>query len=221
MAVPVGLSIALAVTSLAVAAYATFRLAAAWPWGRSLRDGTSLSHMLMGTAMAGMVVPALNVLPAPAWEGVFGAEAVWFASGTARYVRGHVLSGKDRDKLHRCSHCAAHTVMAFSMLYMYLGRGLPMGHSSMAMLGGLGSAAARGAGETTWLSLLFVGALLVSATFEVDSVHNLARRPQARLALANYPATVTTYGRWLAPRLDAVSHVAMCVVMAYMLVITW
>jgi hypothetical protein len=46
-----------------------------------------LSHVLMGTAMAGMAVSCLNILPAVACEGVFGVEALWFASAMARSAR--------------------------------------------------------------------------------------------------------------------------------------
>ena len=166
-----GLSVMLVAVALAVAAYAAMRLVTAWPSGRRLHYDINISHVLMGTAMAGMVVPSLDVLSARAWEGVFGAEAMWFAWATARFVYAHGLSGKDDDQVHRAPHYATHTVMAFSMLYMYLqGGGLPTGQAGMAVAGHLG-----GAADTTWLSLLFVVFLLVSATCEIDSVHQFAR----------------------------------------------
>ena len=253
MAAPVGLSATLAALALAVATYAALRLAMAWPWGRRLHYDINLSHVLMGTAMAGMAVPSVDVLPARAWEGVFGAEAVWFVWATARFVHSHGLSGKDDDWAHRSPHYATHMVMAFSMLFMYLAGGAtPTGHAAVTMPpSGPGTAGPGGAGSATWLALLFVVALLVSATCEIDSVNHFARlgafsttdddvvrttslvlsatggpaatgRPAAHVARGTGDGGATiTAGRWLAPRLEAASHVAMCVLMAYMLVIMW
>jgi hypothetical protein len=249
MAVPVGLSAGIAAAALAVAVYAAFRLVTAWPWGRRLHYDINISHVFMGTAMAAMVVPTLGVLPAPAWEAIFGAEALWFVWATARFILAYSFVGKDDDKVHSAPHYATHAVMALSMLYVFIEGGAPASvHTSMAMATRPG-----GAGDTTLLSLFFVVFLLVSATCELDAMHQFARlgalstteRPAmttARVAAAGglsseggegpvlgavhlgapAPAAGTaTAGRWLAPRLEAASHVAMCLVMAYMLVIMW
>ena len=206
MALPHGLSATLAAVALAVAAYAAIRLAAAQTWRRRLYLDINLSHVLMGNAMAGMFLPSLNVLPARAWEGVFAAEAAWLALAAARFVRGDGMPRKDHDKAHRASHYATHAVMALSMLYVFLDRGaLPTGHASMAMPATLAATGSR-LGGATWVSLLFVVVLLVSATCEIDSAHRSARSG----------ALSTATGRF-----DAASHVAMCIAMAYMLVVMW
>jgi hypothetical protein len=206
-----------AAVALAVSAYSAFRLARAWPGRGRLRFDVNFSHVLMGIAMAGMAVPSLKVLPTVAWEGVFGAEALWFASAMAR-----------------SSHCATHTVMAVCMLYMYLGA-VPVasGHGGMPMRGALGGAQ-LGAGGASWLSAAFVLVLAVSAACEVGYVVRFARSgalsSAAGPALSTAgPALSTTNGTAgasparaaprLAPGLEAAPHVAMCLVMAFMLVV--
>jgi len=86
MTVPTWLSDSLTGTALAVAAYAVTRLIAAWSWNRRPHYDVDITHVLMGTAMAGMLSPALNVRPVGAWETVFGVVAAWFSWTTARCV---------------------------------------------------------------------------------------------------------------------------------------
>jgi hypothetical protein len=118
--------------------------------------------------------------------------------------------------------------MAGSMLYMYLGRGpVASGHGGMSMPGTVG-VAALGTGEAAWLSVVFVLVLAVSAGCEVDCVVRFAR--SGALSTTAGSALTTTSGaagaspapaapRRLAPGLEAASHVAICLVMAYMLVV--
>ncbi len=246
---PIDLSAAVAVVALGVAAYAALRLATAWPGRQRLQFDINFSHVLMGTAMAGMAVSSLNLLPTVVWEGVFGAEAVWFASAMSRSGRPYDRPGKDDDRAHRSCHCATHTVMAVSMLYMYLARGaITGGHGGMPMPAAT-SGAALAAGDAAWLSLMFVVVLVVSAGCEVGSVLRFARlaalstttgptvatahldggttgppngaeRPAALVVLSPADARRPSAARrWLTPRLEAASHVAMCLVMVYMLVL--
>ncbi|MGO9661026.1 MAG: hypothetical protein ACLP7F_22065, partial [Acidimicrobiales bacterium] len=144
---------------------------------------------------------------------------------------------------------ATHTVMAVSMLYMYLARGaITGGHGGMPMPAAT-SGAALAAGDAAWLSLMFVVVLVVSAGCEVGSVLRFARlaalstttgptvatahldggttgppngaeRPAALVVLSPADARRPSAARrWLTPRLEAASHVAMCLVMVYMLVL--
>ena len=184
--------------------------------------------------MAGMALSRLNVLPTLAWEAVFGAEAVWFASAMAR--SGRVGDGcprdgdRDRDRADRSCHCATHTVMAVCMLYMYLGRGVGApGRGGMAMAGDAGPAALP-AGHGAWLPLVFVAVLVVSAACEMRPVLPLPRAaglrptslPAPPPAQAAPPTALSALAaaapRRLTYRWDAAAHVAMCLVMGYMLV---
>ncbi len=174
-------------------------------------------NVLMGAAMAGMALSRLNVLPTVAWEAIFGAEALWFALAMARSGRVHDPCSSDGNRARRACHCATHTVMAVCMLYMYLGRGPGgPGHEGMPMAGG-GAPAALGAGGDAWLSLLFVAVLVVSAACEMSPALPLARA--AALSTAGLRVQGATAPRRHALHLEAASHVAMSLVMGYMLVV--
>ncbi len=74
----------LAAVMIMIAACCAVRLAA---WRRRHRitevDADGI-HLLMGVAMAGMLVPRLSALPGTAWEAVFAVAAAWFAWQAAR-----------------------------------------------------------------------------------------------------------------------------------------
>jgi hypothetical protein len=69
----------LAAAMILTAGYSASRLAIS----RALRAATEADtdglHALMGTAMAGMFLPQLRLLPSSAWAVVLGMAAVWFA----------------------------------------------------------------------------------------------------------------------------------------------
>ena len=60
------------------AAYSASRLAVSRLRGRATEFDADALHAVMGAAMAGMLVPRLNVLPDSAWVAVFGIGAAWF-----------------------------------------------------------------------------------------------------------------------------------------------
>ncbi len=99
---------------LTVATYCIGRLLAARRWHRPTELDTDGAHIVMGVAMAGMLVPGLRTLPTGAWEGVFAAGAAWFGGQTLRARRGAPLSS------WRCLHAAPHLVECAAMLYMFL-----------------------------------------------------------------------------------------------------
>jgi hypothetical protein len=68
----------MAAAMLVTAAYCATRLVAARLWRRSTERASDVIHLLMGVAMAGMLVPRLNPLWFPAWEIIFGAAIAWF-----------------------------------------------------------------------------------------------------------------------------------------------
>ena len=67
-----------AAASLAVAVYCVGRLIAARRWRRPTELDTDGAHVVMGVAMAGMLVSGLHTLPSAIWEVVFAAGAAWF-----------------------------------------------------------------------------------------------------------------------------------------------
>ena len=75
MAGPSWLPGGFAAVMITVAAYSAGRLAVSRLRGRITEPDADGLHVVMGVAMAGMLVPRLNVLPAGVWAGVFAAAA--------------------------------------------------------------------------------------------------------------------------------------------------
>lgn len=76
---------AVSAAHLATARLPANRLAAAEPTefrssphGSSEAD-TDIAHLLMGIAMAGMLVASVETLPPHAWQAIFGPLTAWFA----------------------------------------------------------------------------------------------------------------------------------------------
>jgi hypothetical protein len=220
-----------------VAAYSLGRLVAARAWSRPTHPDVDLAHVLMGTAMVGMLVPVLDPMPAAPWEVVFAALALWFVWRCGRFVAQRGVEGRDEDHVHHLSHYLTHLVMAAAMLYMYLAAG------TSGTRGGLAMGSAHGStGGAVAIPFLFVVVLFVSGVWELDGIERFAP-PATAVALAGTggrggtppdgstsrpggigpptePADREATGdRWLAPRLEAGCHIAMCVTMGFMLVL--
>lgn len=204
---------------LTVATYCAGRLAVARRWQRPTALDTDAGHVLMGVAMAGMLVARLRILPAATWETVFGVGAAWFAW--------QVLQSRRRAPATswRCLHPGPHLVECAAMLYMFL---------VLPPLAGRGAAAGMAAMSAAGSSYSFLA--LVMALFMAGYVVRVADRLTIRApALAAAPAspapadTVPPGGRvsastlparpYLAPRCAALCKIAMGLTMAYMLVL--
>ena len=85
-----------AAVMLGTAAYCAGRLAVAWRSRRPTGYAVDLTHILMGSAMAGMLVPGLGFAPAGLWRATFAAAGCWFA---AQAVRGLTRGGPARAGL--------------------------------------------------------------------------------------------------------------------------
>ena len=70
---PAWLTDIFAAASLAVAVYCAGRLVASPRWRRPTELDTDGAHVVMGVAMAGMLVSGLRTLPSAIWELVFAA----------------------------------------------------------------------------------------------------------------------------------------------------
>ncbi len=233
MAKPTWLAYGLALLMLSVSLYCVARMMAARWWHRRNHGDVNIAHMANGVAMVGMLVPAVNWVPDALWECVFVALALWFARKSV------VALGAARGR-QALSHNLIHVVLALAMLYMYLAAVptdvLDGGTSAPAMSGPTGVAVNFGA-----LPLLFVVVLLVSAVWQLDGLSAYRRVPgvlvgaatgsgftaagssrRAPVALGEPPRPLepaNSDGRWLAPRLEMGCHIAMCITMAYLLVL--
>ncbi len=221
MAHPTWLAYSFAVLMVSVSLYCIGRLALAARLGRRNHIAVNISHVLMGAAMVGMLVPRWKVLPDGLWELIFAILALYFLVLTGRFVKEHGVRGTDDDHIHHLSHNLIHSVMSCAMLYMYW-LGMPItaaSGSSMSMSG-----PPVGAGDPS-LTLLLIAVLLASAVWQLDSISQFSSRSLA-FSTVDGGAGGGVRGSdggssepWLAPRLEIGCHIAMCLTMGYMLVL--
>jgi hypothetical protein len=172
----------LAALMLVVSAVSAVRLGLARPWQKSaVVTDTDVSHLLMGIAMAGMLVSSLTTLPNGAWEVIFALLTVWFGYRVVRDARGsgaRALAG---------GHCAPHLVHSAAMLYMFLALAAPAsGGSGMAGMSG-GSAAQTLKFST--LAFVFALTLVGYTIWDIDQLSGKRySRAGASLSLAGVPA---------------------------------
>ena len=232
MSSPSWLTDSLAAIMLATAAYCAGRLVAGRLWHRRVEHDIDVVHLLMGVAMAGMLVPRLNPLDDPVWEAVFGLTALWFAG---RVVLARRAARVDRSAV---GHHLAHLVLSGAMLYMYLAQPAATGApaSGAGMGGGMGGSLAGGARYPT-LALVLALALVGYAVSVIDRTAPLPARAVRRTGpgaaarvtdprgTAEPPNAVATGGGsaahcgLLAPRLAHCCDIVMSVTMAYLLII--
>jgi len=229
---------------IVIALYCASRLAISRLWRRNTELDTDGAHVVMGVAMAGMLVPRLGRLPDSAWEAVFGIAAAWFAWQAIR-TRGSARAG------WRCPHPLPHLVECVAMLYMLLAvPGSRSGGQGMPMVGMGGSPGAMGnfPALAVVLALFMVGYVVWAA----DQLTSLARAgttvtPRSRTwdpvgaagtsgtlrtastldtaQVQGTPSAVETRHRdpagrpMLAPRLAVCAKIAMSLTMGYMLIL--
>jgi hypothetical protein len=236
---PTWLAYSFGVVMVAVSLYCVAWLVVARRRNHQKHVDVNVAHVAMGLAMAGMLVPRLNVVPDGLWEVVFVAMAVWFGWHAARVVAHHIGAHLDVSRRHSLSHNLIHLAMGLAMVYMYLGA-VPASAatgSAMSMTGPTGAAA-----NFVGLPLLFVAILFASAVWQLDG---LSRYAPVRGAMVGALATGTVPappgprppdpadpslgeaprplesdpapGQGLAPRLEMGCHIVMCITMGYML----
>ena len=114
MSGPAWLTDIFAAVMITVAAYCASRLVVARWWRRPTDVDSDGVHVVMGVAMAGMLVTGLRFCPVGIWEAVFAAAAGWFGWRFLKVRRGAPLSQ------WRCPQPVPHLVECGAMLYMYL-----------------------------------------------------------------------------------------------------
>jgi Domain of unknown function (DUF5134) len=238
----------LAAVMIVTAAYCFSRLVMAWRSKRRTDYDVDGVHILMGVAMAGMLVPRLNPFWDSGWEAIFGASVAWFGWQTIRGYRNELTVGR-----RWLAHHLQHVVACGAMLFMFLA-------VAPAKAGGSGSGMSMGGstGSTTTfptlalvLTLVLVGyviwtadrftslapvAALRAMTVPVRAVVAPALSASAASAAATEPSaggTATQVTRAavgsgaaqsaqakppMSPRLAACCEIAMGLTMGYMLI---
>ena len=241
MAAPSWLTGAFAAVMILAAGYSASRLAVSRRRGVATEADADGLHMVMGAAMAGMLVPALNLLPAMTWMAVFGAGAAWFGACAVR-------SPSQTRFSWQCRYPVPHLIECIAMLYMLLAVRGAQQRTGMAM---------PGMGTSPGTSAAFPALAVVLALFMLgyvmwitDQLASLARARTStqaytganqQRALVTAPTgghAATTVGAWeapatvgtprpglsasqalLAPGLAAFGKIAMGITMGYMLIL--
>ena len=248
MSGPAWLTDIFAAVMITVAAYCASRLVVARWWRRPTDVDSDGVHVVMGVAMAGMLVTGLRFLPVGIWEAVFAAAAGWFGWRFLKVRRGAPLSQ------WRCPQPVPHLVECGAMLYMYLA--LPaVAVAAKGAAGGMGgmSTGTRFSFLALVLALFMFGyvvrvgdrltctgsragsyvAVAVSASAvlaanrpEEPGALMTATGPESAVAASHGgcagadPRTPLSQGTsYLAPRCAAMCKIAMGITMGYMLIL--
>jgi hypothetical protein len=183
------------------------------------------AHLFMGVSMGGMFDSHWAFWPAWFWEAAFAALLIWFVA------RG--LESIYRFGIH-VPHQAIHAAMSLAMLLMYW---FPMGASQTAMGMSMSSSAHRTLDPGIGLLLAFT--FLGSAIFTLASpVKGASHHGSHVSSVPVYAVATDAFGgshssmptdphtSWpgfasvlARPRLEDLSHVVMCLGMAFMLVL--
>lgn len=184
-----------------------------------------VAHILMGLAMAGMFVPAWSFGPSWLWVTVFAVLVVWFVA------RGVLALQHEGPHI---PHTAIHALMSLAMMLMYW---FPMSGESAggSMMSGGMSATNSPAHLDPGLGYLLAALFLGSAVFTLASQHRGRSHHAVRVERAVEVMAVGLDGTPVGvveatvvetddevgslPWLEDVSHVVMCVAMAFMLVL--
>jgi hypothetical protein len=225
-----------AAVMIVTAAYSASRLAISRLQGRATELDADALHVVMGTAMAGMLVPRLTVLPGSAWAAVFGVAAAWFGWHAIRAL------GSGTPGYARCRFPVPHLIECAAMLYMLLpvhGPRPAHGGPGMAMPG---MGASAGPGSFPALPVVLALFMLGYIVWTTDRLTTLARAKTTATGAGSNPghqplaaggaggatstpaATGTRHhdpaGRpMLAPKLAACGKIAMSITMGYMLIL--
>jgi hypothetical protein len=183
---PAGLGYAFAGLMIVTSAYCISRLVLSRRRRRRPTDrDVDAVHVLMGIAMAGMLVPRLRVFWVGGWEVVFGVAAAWFtwqairgrrrpaASGGPVHHLGQVNRRRGQTAGRGPGHHAQHALACVAMLYMLLALtsvgAVAAAHAGHPMDGMTGSP-----GRLPTLALVLAIALLGYVAWTADRLSSLA-----------------------------------------------
>ena len=152
-------------------------------------------HAVMGAAMAGMLVPRLNVLPDSAWMAVFSIGAAWFRWHAVR-AWGARTSGGSLGRFP-----VPHLIECVAMLYMLLPlHGSRPAYGAGMAMAGMGASAAS-AGSFPALAVVLALFMLGYIVWTTDRLAALVRaRTTPALARTAAPPATTGWRRQHATR---------------------
>ena len=130
MSTPAWILETVAAVMILVAEVSAGQLVLARAWTRRSGADIAFSHLLMGIALAGILVPGLSTLPNAAWGIVFAVMTAWFVWCLWWESRGRGAAAVARG------HYAPHLVHSAALLYLFVAlAGLPAQGSVTPMSG--------------------------------------------------------------------------------------
>jgi hypothetical protein len=166
---------------LVTAAVSAARLVADRPRRRGIADaGVDAAHLLMGIAMAGMLVASLATLPNGVWVVIFAVMTAWFARCVYRESRGR------GTRVLVDSHHSPHLVHSAAMVYMFAAVSTSMaGHGpGMSGMGGASGTAMQTLNAPV-VALIFALLLAGYAVMDLDRLSGPAPHGQLIAAPAS------------------------------------
>jgi len=153
----------LAAVMLLVAAISAGRLVAARPRAGSTGDADiDIAHLLMGIAMAGMLVASLITLPNGWWDAIFAVLTVWFGWRVYRESRGQGA------RVLADGHHMPHLVHSAAMLYMFVALNATAVGSGGGMSGMGGSSSATQTLRAPVVAFIFILWLAAYVVLDLD-----------------------------------------------------
>jgi hypothetical protein len=145
-------------------------IARAWTRRSGTNADIAVSHLLMGIAMAGILVPGLRTLPNAAWEVVFAVMTAWFVWCLWRESRRPAAVARGRH--------APHLVHSAAMLYLLAALAGPSVAGSGMSISGTGGMPGMAGGSSGGRPTLHVStlALIFALLLIAFTVHDLDRR---------------------------------------------
>jgi hypothetical protein len=186
-------------------------VAHAWTHRGGAGSDVTVSRLLMGIAMAGILVHGLSTLPNAAWEVAFAIMTAWFAWRLWRENRGRAAASVAHG------HDAPHLVRSAAMLYLFAAIAGP----SAAGPGGMSGMAWGSAGGMPTLHAPILG-LIFALLLIAFTVHDLDRQAGSALATAAagpVPAAYTAERLLLSPAVVKGCQVTIGVTLAFILII--
>ena len=212
---PVWLTAIFAAASLAVAVYCAGRLIASRRWHRPTELDTDGAHVIMGVAMAGMLVSGLRTLPSAIWEVVFAAAAAWFGYRMLQARRG------GQPSPWRSSHPLPHLVECAAMVFMFLILPAAAGAATSGMSTAMTTTESRFSFLTLPLAVYLFGYVVWlgdRVTLHAPALAIAAPAGDTRPAIGSGSGFVATQ-TYLAPRCAAICKITMGITMGYMLIL--
>jgi hypothetical protein len=194
-------------------------IARGWTRRGGADAGIAVSPLLMGIAMAGILVPGLSTLPNAAWEVVFAVMTAWFAWCLWRESRGYGAADVARG------HYAPHLVRSAAMLYVFAALAGPsVAGSGVSGTGGMSGMGGGSSGGT--LALIFALLLIAYTVHDldrpagVDGYFRVLGRRSVPAGPALAPAASPAERLLLSSAVVKACQVAIGVTMAFILIIT-